>query len=182
MLGNFNGWVGEQRNMGMSSKNDVKERWKNYFGRAFAREDRVADDNVTAAEYVIDDGNESKITMYEIMKTLKRMKVGKAAGHDLEKAYEKERREMIYGEHYSFMYFVSSGLIQALQLLYRGSSACVRINVAYTDRAKNQTHNSDLTSELRPSTMQGSLPKAHGKFSSNSDYSGRLQTAEGQIT
>ncbi|GBP92231.1 hypothetical protein EVAR_64414_1 [Eumeta japonica] len=44
--------------------------------------DTVADDNVTATEYMIDDGNESEITMNEIMKALKRMKVGKAAGYD----------------------------------------------------------------------------------------------------
>ncbi|GBP55759.1 hypothetical protein EVAR_23571_1 [Eumeta japonica] len=43
---------------------------------------RVADYNVTATEYMIDDGNESEITMDGIMKALTRMKVGKAAGYD----------------------------------------------------------------------------------------------------
>ncbi|GBP52396.1 hypothetical protein EVAR_4679_1 [Eumeta japonica] len=48
----------------------------------FACGDTVADDNVTATEYMIDDGNESEITMDEIMKALKRTKVGKAAVYD----------------------------------------------------------------------------------------------------
>ncbi|GBP70209.1 hypothetical protein EVAR_7475_1 [Eumeta japonica] len=47
-----------------------------------ALEDAVADDNVSATEYVIDEGNESEITMNEIIYALKHMKVGKAAGYD----------------------------------------------------------------------------------------------------
>ncbi|GBP81251.1 Myotubularin-related protein 6 [Eumeta japonica] len=58
----------------------VKERWKNYFESIFACEDTVADDTVTATEYMMDDQNE--ITMDEIMKALKRMKVGTAAGYN----------------------------------------------------------------------------------------------------
>ncbi|GBP39358.1 Nardilysin [Eumeta japonica] len=48
----------------------------------FACEGTVADDNVTATECMIDDGNESEITMDGIMKALTCMKVGKAAGYD----------------------------------------------------------------------------------------------------
>ncbi|GBP76803.1 hypothetical protein EVAR_42653_1 [Eumeta japonica] len=42
-----------------------------------AKKDTVADDDVTAPEYMLDDGNEC-----EIVKALKRMKVEKAAGYD----------------------------------------------------------------------------------------------------
>ncbi|GBP54701.1 ATP-binding cassette sub-family A member 3 [Eumeta japonica] len=42
----------------------------------------VADDNNAVNEYMIDDGNESEITIDAIMKALKHMKVGKAAGYD----------------------------------------------------------------------------------------------------
>ncbi|GBP37602.1 Kelch-like protein 21 [Eumeta japonica] len=42
----------------------------------------VADDNVTATEHMIDDGNESKITMDEILEALKCMKIGIAVGYD----------------------------------------------------------------------------------------------------
>ncbi|GBP52285.1 hypothetical protein EVAR_9197_1 [Eumeta japonica] len=66
----------------MNEESNVKERCKNYFENVFACEDTVADDNVTATEYMIDDGKESDITMDEIMKALKRLKVGKAAGYD----------------------------------------------------------------------------------------------------
>ncbi|GBP15545.1 hypothetical protein EVAR_9320_1 [Eumeta japonica] len=70
----------------------VKERWKIYFESVYACEDRVADDNVTAAEYMIDDGNESEITMDEILKALKRMKVRKTSG------YDKFSSEMLRGD------------------------------------------------------------------------------------
>ncbi|GBP26569.1 hypothetical protein EVAR_86072_1 [Eumeta japonica] len=59
----------------------MNERWKNYFESVFSREDTVEDDNVTATEYMIDDENESEITMEKIVKALKRMKVGKAIGY-----------------------------------------------------------------------------------------------------
>ncbi|GBP81831.1 hypothetical protein EVAR_56301_1 [Eumeta japonica] len=42
--------------------------------------DTIAEDNVIATEYMFDDENE--ITMDEIIKVLKRMKVGKATGYD----------------------------------------------------------------------------------------------------
>ncbi|GBP15443.1 Mini-chromosome maintenance complex-binding protein [Eumeta japonica] len=61
----------------LNEKNNVKERWKNYFLSIFACEDTVADDNVTSTEYMIDDANKSEITMDEIMKALKCMKVRK---------------------------------------------------------------------------------------------------------
>ncbi|GBP30677.1 hypothetical protein EVAR_75898_1 [Eumeta japonica] len=61
----------------LNEENNVKKRWKNYFKNLFVCEDTVADDTVTATEYMIDDGNESEITMDEIMKVLRRMKVGK---------------------------------------------------------------------------------------------------------
>ncbi|GBP42564.1 hypothetical protein EVAR_82014_1 [Eumeta japonica] len=48
----------------------------------FQGQDTVTDDNVTATEYTIDDENAGEITMEEIMKALKRMKVEKAAGYD----------------------------------------------------------------------------------------------------
>ncbi|GBP78872.1 hypothetical protein EVAR_61521_1 [Eumeta japonica] len=63
-------------------ENNVKKHWTNYVESVFACEDTVADDNVTATEYMIDDEIESEITMDEIIKALKRMKVGKAAGYD----------------------------------------------------------------------------------------------------
>ncbi|GBP81776.1 Vesicular glutamate transporter 3 [Eumeta japonica] len=66
----------------LNEKNNVKERWKDYFESVFACEDTVADDNVTATEYMIDDKNESKIMINQITKALKRMKVRKAAGYD----------------------------------------------------------------------------------------------------
>ncbi|GBP70286.1 General transcription factor II-I repeat domain-containing protein 2B [Eumeta japonica] len=66
----------------LNEENNVKERWKNYFKSVFACNDDVANVNSTATEYVIDDGNESEITMDQIMKALKGMKVGKAAGYD----------------------------------------------------------------------------------------------------
>ncbi|GBP21249.1 hypothetical protein EVAR_84376_1 [Eumeta japonica] len=47
-----------------------------------AKKDTAVHGNVTATEYMIDDGNESGITMDEIMKMLKRMKVGKDARYD----------------------------------------------------------------------------------------------------
>ncbi|GBP70996.1 hypothetical protein EVAR_57763_1 [Eumeta japonica] len=40
------------------------------------------DDNVNATKYMIDDENESEITMDEILKALKCTKVGKAPGYD----------------------------------------------------------------------------------------------------
>ncbi|GBP55009.1 hypothetical protein EVAR_34484_1 [Eumeta japonica] len=60
----------------------AKERWKNHIESVFACEDTAEDDIVTATEYMIDDGNESEITMDESIKALKRMKVGKATGYD----------------------------------------------------------------------------------------------------
>ncbi|GBP61972.1 hypothetical protein EVAR_40980_1 [Eumeta japonica] len=62
----------------LNEENNVKERWKSYFEGVFAFEDTLADDNVTATEYMIDDGNEREITMNEIIKGLKRTKVRKA--------------------------------------------------------------------------------------------------------
>ncbi|GBP35239.1 hypothetical protein EVAR_19459_1 [Eumeta japonica] len=58
------------------------ERWKKYFESVFTCEDTVADDNVNATEYMIDDGNENEITIDEIMKAQKATKVGKAYGYD----------------------------------------------------------------------------------------------------
>ncbi|GBP39049.1 hypothetical protein EVAR_89271_1 [Eumeta japonica] len=66
----------------LNEKNYMKKRWKNYYESDFARENRVADDDVTATEYMIDDGNESEVTVDEIIKAPKHMKVGKAAGYD----------------------------------------------------------------------------------------------------
>ncbi|GBP06811.1 hypothetical protein EVAR_92728_1 [Eumeta japonica] len=43
---------------------------------------KVADNNVMATEYMIDDGSKSEIVMCEIMKALKCMKGRKAAGYD----------------------------------------------------------------------------------------------------
>ncbi|GBO98692.1 hypothetical protein EVAR_103831_1 [Eumeta japonica] len=65
----------------LNKENNVKERWKNYFESVFACEDTVADSDVTATEYIIEDTNESEITMNEIIKAPTRMKVGKAAGY-----------------------------------------------------------------------------------------------------
>ncbi|GBP51117.1 hypothetical protein EVAR_31842_1 [Eumeta japonica] len=50
--------------------------------KAFLCEDTVAYDNVSVTEYIVCDGSESEITMDEIMKALKRMKVKKAARYD----------------------------------------------------------------------------------------------------
>ncbi|GBP83945.1 hypothetical protein EVAR_66515_1 [Eumeta japonica] len=66
----------------LNKENNVKERWKNNFESVFAREDTVADDNVTATGYIIDDGNVTEIKIDKIIKALKRIKVGKAAGYD----------------------------------------------------------------------------------------------------
>ncbi|GBP43381.1 hypothetical protein EVAR_34297_1 [Eumeta japonica] len=66
----------------LNEENNMKERWKNYFESVFACEDKVADNNVTGIEYMINDGNENEIMVDEIVKSLKRMKVGKAAGYD----------------------------------------------------------------------------------------------------
>ncbi|GBP61990.1 Oxysterol-binding protein-related protein 9 [Eumeta japonica] len=64
-------------------KNEIKERYdRRFFLGVSAFEDTLADDNVTATEYMIDDGNKCEITMNEIMNGLKRIKVGKAAGYD----------------------------------------------------------------------------------------------------
>ncbi|GBP61784.1 hypothetical protein EVAR_96029_1 [Eumeta japonica] len=62
IFGDISGWVGIQR--------DGYEKVL------------VADDNVTATEYMIDDGNESEMTIDEIVEALERMKVEKAAGYD----------------------------------------------------------------------------------------------------
>ncbi|GBP27574.1 hypothetical protein EVAR_18769_1 [Eumeta japonica] len=66
----------------LNEQNNVKKRWKNYFESVVAYEHTVVDDNVTATEYMIDDGNKSEITMNEIMKEIKRLKDEKAAGYD----------------------------------------------------------------------------------------------------
>ncbi|GBP93213.1 hypothetical protein EVAR_46934_1 [Eumeta japonica] len=66
----------------LNKENHVKERWKIYFESIFACKEIVADDNITTIEHIIDDRNESQITMDKIMKALKRMKVGKAAEYD----------------------------------------------------------------------------------------------------
>ncbi|GBP55219.1 hypothetical protein EVAR_36802_1 [Eumeta japonica] len=66
----------------LNEENNVKESWKNYFDSVFAYEDTVADENIIATEYIIDDGNENEIVIDEIIKALKCMKVGKAAGYD----------------------------------------------------------------------------------------------------
>ncbi|GBP42453.1 hypothetical protein EVAR_47748_1 [Eumeta japonica] len=50
---------------------------------------------------------------------------------DLEKAFDTVKRNDLWRT--ISMHGVSSGLIQALQSLNRGSSTCVRINRAYTD-------------------------------------------------
>ncbi|GBP20598.1 hypothetical protein EVAR_93712_1 [Eumeta japonica] len=76
----------------LNEENNVKERWKNYFKSIFACEDTVVDDNITATEYMIVDGNESEITMDEIMKALKRMKVRKIA------EYYRVSPEMLRGD------------------------------------------------------------------------------------
>ncbi|GBP15357.1 hypothetical protein EVAR_80537_1 [Eumeta japonica] len=65
----------------LNKENNVNKRGKNYFESVFAYEE-TAHENVIATEYIIHEGNESEITMDEIMKALKRMKVGKAAGYD----------------------------------------------------------------------------------------------------
>ncbi|GBP39656.1 hypothetical protein EVAR_25480_1 [Eumeta japonica] len=101
------------------------------------RAKEFADYHVTATEYMIDDENESEITMDKIMKALKRMKGGnlpdmiqfgqklRDAG-DLEKAYDRLKRNDLW--RILSVYGVSRGLMRALQLLYRGISACVKIN------------------------------------------------------
>ncbi|GBP71600.1 hypothetical protein EVAR_10813_1 [Eumeta japonica] len=78
----------------LNEENRTKERCENYFEGVFACEDTVADDSVTATEYMNDDGNEREITMNEIMKALKRMNVGKAAG------YDRVSSEMLRGERW----------------------------------------------------------------------------------
>ncbi|GBP15864.1 hypothetical protein EVAR_12463_1 [Eumeta japonica] len=67
------------------------ERWNNYFESVIACEDTVADDNVTATEYMIDDGNESETTTKEFLKALKRKKSQMVfyIFVDLEKAYDR---------------------------------------------------------------------------------------------
>ncbi|GBP29378.1 hypothetical protein EVAR_22750_1 [Eumeta japonica] len=70
---------------GMRPTTDHVNKWgapEELFQIVFGCEDTVAKDNFTTTEYKIDDGNESEITMDEIMKALKHMKVGKAAGYD----------------------------------------------------------------------------------------------------
>ncbi|GBP20991.1 hypothetical protein EVAR_9565_1 [Eumeta japonica] len=42
-----------------NEEQNVKERWKYYFESVFVCEDTVADNNVTAPEYMIDDENDS---------------------------------------------------------------------------------------------------------------------------
>ncbi|GBP80524.1 hypothetical protein EVAR_63274_1 [Eumeta japonica] len=106
---------------------------KNYFESVFASEDTFADDDVTAAECMIDGGNESEITMDEIKKVLKLMEVGKAAG------YDRVSSEMLRGDGgivASLLYQLFNKCWEsrkALQSLYRGSSAYVRINGTYAD-------------------------------------------------
>ncbi|GBP63513.1 RWD domain-containing protein 1 [Eumeta japonica] len=69
-------------------KDEYEERLKDRLGEMKQYECLELDklwkvtDNVTVTEYMIDDGNESEITIDEIMKALKCMKVGKAAGYD----------------------------------------------------------------------------------------------------
>ncbi|GBP00506.1 hypothetical protein EVAR_1028_1 [Eumeta japonica] len=87
---------------------------------------------------MIDDENENDITVDEIMKASKRMKVEKAAEYDrvssemlrgcgdLEKPYDRVKGNDLWRT--LSMHAVSSGLIQVLQYLYRGSITCVRIN------------------------------------------------------
>ncbi|GBP39899.1 hypothetical protein EVAR_83034_1 [Eumeta japonica] len=53
------------------------EGWRSLF-----RYSEFAVDNLTATEYMIDDGNESSITMDEIIKAIKHMNVRKSAGYD----------------------------------------------------------------------------------------------------
>ncbi|GBP79919.1 hypothetical protein EVAR_75291_1 [Eumeta japonica] len=69
---------------GLNEENNLKERWKNYFKNILECEYTVADDNVTATEYsyMHDDGNDREIMTDQIMKELKRIRVGKAAGYD----------------------------------------------------------------------------------------------------
>ncbi|GBP57380.1 hypothetical protein EVAR_27411_1 [Eumeta japonica] len=66
----------------LNEENNVKWRWKNYDESVFACENTVADDNVTATKYMIEGGNESEITMDEVMIALKCMKIGKAVRYD----------------------------------------------------------------------------------------------------
>ncbi|GBP75181.1 hypothetical protein EVAR_90350_1 [Eumeta japonica] len=67
----------------LNEGSNVEESWKSYFECVFACEDTVGDDSVTATEYMTDDRNESDITVNDIMKALKRMKVRKAVGNDI---------------------------------------------------------------------------------------------------
>ncbi|GBP50110.1 hypothetical protein EVAR_17371_1 [Eumeta japonica] len=66
----------------LNEENNVKAHWMNNFESIFTCKDTVAYDKVITTECTIDDRNESEIMMDEIMKALKRMKVGKAAGYD----------------------------------------------------------------------------------------------------
>ncbi|GBP34112.1 hypothetical protein EVAR_28246_1 [Eumeta japonica] len=127
---------------GYECENIVKERWNNYFESIFPCKDTVADDYVTATENMIDDGKDSKITMDEIMRALKCMKFGRAARYDrvsLEMLrggggiVARQLHQLFSNGKKSHRHGVSSGLIRALQFLPRVSSACFRINGAYTD-------------------------------------------------
>ncbi|XP_048489161.1 uncharacterized protein LOC125491386 [Plutella xylostella] len=130
----------------LKDENKVLKRWKEYFESLFECTDcRTSSDVEVENERKVDE--ENKIIMKEIMEALKRMKVGKSAGYDrvslemlragggvaanLEKAYDIVRRNDLW-ETLS-VYGVDSHLTRALGSLYRESSACVRINGAYTD-------------------------------------------------
>ncbi|GBP53546.1 Transposon TX1 uncharacterized 149 kDa protein [Eumeta japonica] len=156
ILGNFTGWVYNRTDIRKSAVDlELKsvgdllavttelERTKvgKFQDQNIKREDTVVDDIITATAYMIDDRNQSEIMMDEIMKALKRMKVGKTTGYDkvssemlrndLEKGYARVKRNDL--QRTLSMHSVSSGLIHTLQTLYRGFSACIRINGAYTD-------------------------------------------------
>ncbi|GBP79039.1 hypothetical protein EVAR_56654_1 [Eumeta japonica] len=102
-------------------------------GEEFRANDPVADGIVTATECMIEDGKEKEIAMDQIMKVLKRMKAGKA-GKTFGK-YDRVSSEMLRGggSIVIVLLYKGKGSRQALQSLYRNSSACVRINRAYTD-------------------------------------------------
>ncbi|GBP11106.1 hypothetical protein EVAR_79765_1 [Eumeta japonica] len=94
--------------------------------------DTVANDSVITTECTIDDGNESEITMDEIMKALKRMKVGKAAGCD------KVSSEMLRG---------GGGIVASL--LYQFFNKCRKSHRVPNDWAATSSTSPTLPSRWR---------------------------------
>ncbi|GBP40273.1 Transposon TX1 uncharacterized 149 kDa protein [Eumeta japonica] len=138
----------------LKEENNVKERWKNYFENVFACEDTVADDDVTATEYMIDDRNESEITIDEIMKALKYLKVGQAAG------YDRVSSEMLRG-----------GRVKVASLLYQLFNKCCKNHRVNNDWCKavivllyKGKGSRQVCTNYRPISLLGVVGKLYAKI------------------